>query len=131
MGFKHEEEKLELRVHTNDMGLKAKRNKDLSTLSGGEKSFSTICLLLALWQSAGCPIRGLDEYDVFMDAANRRIATKMLIDTARASNDVQMILISPNAIQNYVDDAGVKVIRIADPQRGQGVLAAEDFAPER
>lgn len=30
-------------------------------LSGGEKSFSTICLLLAIWEAMGAPIRALDE----------------------------------------------------------------------
>ncbi|CAG8747645.1 15581_t:CDS:1, partial [Dentiscutata heterogama] len=32
-------------------------DKDPKSLSGGEKSFSTICLLLALWEAMGCPIR--------------------------------------------------------------------------
>ena len=31
------------------------------TLSGGEKSFSQICLLLSLWEAMGSPIRCLDE----------------------------------------------------------------------
>lgn len=35
------------------------REKDPRSLSGGEKSFSTICLLLSLWESIGCPIRCL------------------------------------------------------------------------
>lgn len=78
--FRFEERKLELRVIPIEDADKDKvrKSKDASTLSGGEKSFSTICLLLALWHAAGCPIRGLDEYDVFMDAVNRRIATKMV-----------------------------------------------------
>lgn len=44
------------------------------TLSGGEKSFSQICLLLALWEAMGSPIRCLDElyvtlHPVFMLSA--------------------------------------------------------------
>lgn len=49
------------------------------TLSGGEKSFSTIALLLTLWDSVNCPIRCLDEFDVFMDDVNRRVALKMMV----------------------------------------------------
>jgi structural maintenance of chromosomes protein 6 len=35
------------------------RDKDPKSLSGGEKSFSTICLLLSLWEAIGCPLRCL------------------------------------------------------------------------
>lgn len=49
------------------------------TLSGGEKSFSSICLLLAIWEAMGSPLRCLDEFDVFMDQVNRAISTDMLV----------------------------------------------------
>ena len=35
--------------------------KDTRALSGGEKSFSTACFLLSLWDCIGCPIRCLGE----------------------------------------------------------------------
>ena len=35
--------------------------RQTNTLSGGEKSFSQICLLLALWDAMGSPFRCLDE----------------------------------------------------------------------
>lgn len=38
------------------------RGPDMKSLSGGEKSFSTICLLLALWDHMLVPFRALDEF---------------------------------------------------------------------
>lgn len=59
--FDHTAQTLQLRVQTEDTGGNQAREKDPKALSGGEKSFSTICLLLALWESIGCPIRCLGE----------------------------------------------------------------------
>jgi chromosome segregation ATPase len=55
------------------------RFKAPRALSGGERSFSTVSLLLALWETVSCPIRCLDEWDVFLDAVNRQLAAKMLV----------------------------------------------------
>ena len=48
-------------------------------LSGGERSFSTVSLLLSLWDTASSPLRCLDEWDVFLDAGNRGVAARMLV----------------------------------------------------
>lgn len=53
--------------------------RNTKTLSGGEKSFSSICMLLSVWEAIGSPIRCLDEFDVFMDNVNRAISTNMLV----------------------------------------------------
>jgi chromosome segregation ATPase len=37
------------------------------TLSGGEKSYTTLCLLLALGRVTSVPFAIFDEIDVFMD----------------------------------------------------------------
>ena len=66
-------------VKTEDQANNKAREKDIQALSGGEKSFSTICLLLSLWEAIGCPLRCLDEFDVFMDAVNRRISMRMMV----------------------------------------------------
>lgn len=38
----------------------------MKSLSGGERSVSTICFLTALWGAMESPFRCLDEFDVFM-----------------------------------------------------------------
>ena len=61
-------------------------SRDMKTLSGGEKSYSTISLVLALWSQIQPPFRILDEFDVFMDSLNRRIALDQIINYAKVYN---------------------------------------------
>ncbi|KAL3952329.1 hypothetical protein ACCO45_014046 [Purpureocillium lilacinum] len=91
---------------------KSSAGRNTKTLSGGEKSFSSICMLLSVWEAIGSPIRCLDEFDVFMDNVNRAISTNMLVDAARRSVSRQYILITPNAIEGRARlDKDVKIIR--------------------
>ncbi|KAF2760752.1 P-loop containing nucleoside triphosphate hydrolase protein [Pseudovirgaria hyperparasitica] len=92
------------------------------TLSGGEKSFSTICLLLALWDAMGSPLRCLDEYDVFMDNKIRSESTKMMIQAARQSVSRQFILITPHGVSDGHTEKDINVFRMPDPERGQQTL---------
>jgi chromosome segregation ATPase len=85
--------------------------RQTKTLSGGEKSFSTICLLLALWDAMGSPIRCLDEFDVFMDSVNRDISMKMMIQAARRAVGRQYILITPQAMNSVEGMDDVRIHR--------------------
>jgi len=118
--FNHDKGTLDIRVQTDDQAQTQgnSREKDPRSLSGGEKSFSTICLLLSLWECIGCPLRCLDEFDVFMDAINRRISMKMMIDTANTSDRKQYILITPQDMTNVQLGPSVRVLRMPDPERG-------------
>ncbi|KAI9785860.1 MAG: Structural maintenance of chromosomes protein 6 [Peltula sp. TS41687] len=116
----HQRHQLDLHVEPDET--KTGKGRQTKTLSGGEKSFSTICLLLSLWEAMGSPIRCLDEFDVFMDNVNRDVSLRMMIMAARRSVGRQFILITPQSMGN-VDVAGdVKIIKLSDPERGQTTL---------
>ncbi|CAK7266193.1 Structural maintenance of chromosomes protein 6 [Sporothrix epigloea] len=113
----HKRKKLRVQVEPDETRRKVS-GRDTRTLSGGEKSFSSICLLLAIWEAMGSPLRCLDEFDVFMDNVNRDVSTNMLVDAARRSVGRQYIFITPNAIQGNARHApDVKIIRLTDPRQ--------------
>lgn len=74
----HENHTLDVQVEP-DKTRKNAATRNTKTLSGGEKSFASICLLLAIWEAMSAPLRCLDEFDVFMDNVNRAISTNMLV----------------------------------------------------
>jgi structural maintenance of chromosomes protein 6 len=96
--FDHRRKFLDLQVEPDKTVSKA-AGRSTKTLSGGEKSFSSICLLLSIWEAMGSPLRCLDEFDVFMDNVNRAVSTNMLVTAARRSVNRQYIFITPNAIE--------------------------------
>ncbi|KAI8376349.1 uncharacterized protein BYT42DRAFT_574286 [Radiomyces spectabilis] len=114
--FNHAKERLEVRVATGDQFRKGTRQKDSKSLSGGEKSFSQVSLLLSLWQSISSPILCLDEFDVYMDAVNRKQSMKMMMDSAH-ENSSQYILITPQDASNMKPGPYVTIHRLADPER--------------
>ncbi|EIE85364.1 hypothetical protein RO3G_10074 [Rhizopus delemar RA 99-880] len=114
--FNHKLKKLDIRVATGDQYSKGTRQKDSRSLSGGEKSYSQISLLLSLWQSISSPIICLDEFDVFMDAVNRKQTMNMIMNAA-GDNSSQYILITPQGASNLIPGPYVTIHRLADPER--------------
>ncbi|RHZ53073.1 DNA repair protein SMC6 [Aspergillus thermomutatus] len=98
---------------------KESAGRGAKTLSGGEKSFSQVCLLLALWEAMGSPVRCLDEFDVYMDHINRKMAIDMLMLAARRSIGRQFILITPGSRAEITLAPDVRVKELAEPERGQ------------
>eukprot|EP00088_Acartia_fossae_P018470 TRINITY_DN20683_c0_g1_i2.p1 TRINITY_DN20683_c0_g1~~TRINITY_DN20683_c0_g1_i2.p1 ORF type:complete len:913 (+),score=280.53 TRINITY_DN20683_c0_g1_i2:273-2741(+) len=76
-------------------GEEERSNTDVSTLSGGEKSYTQMCLICALWDMMEPPFRCLDEWDVFLDSVNRKDIARELLEFSLKKLDKQFIFISP------------------------------------
>uniref|UniRef100_A0AAR2JEX8 Structural maintenance of chromosomes protein 6 n=1 Tax=Pygocentrus nattereri TaxID=42514 RepID=A0AAR2JEX8_PYGNA len=97
MVFNHKKEALSVSVQPGE-GDKATLS-DMRSLSGGERSFSTVCFVLSLWAIAEAPFRCLDEFDVYMDMVNRRISMDMMLKIAASQRYRQFIFLTPQIPQ--------------------------------
>ncbi|KAF3433163.1 hypothetical protein FNV43_RR24265 [Rhamnella rubrinervis] len=89
--------------------------RDTRGLSGGERSFSTLCFTLALHDMTEAPFRAMDEFDVFMDAVSRKISLDTLVDFALAQGS-QWIFITPHDISMVKQDERIKKQQMAAPR---------------
>lgn len=94
------------------------KKRTVESLSGGEKSFTQIALLLAIWKVMDSKVRGLDEFDVFMDSVNRSISIKLLLSELRKYPKSQSIFITPQdiAVVGDLDSKDVKIHKMNDPR---------------
>lgn len=120
MVFDHANESLSLQVNV-EQGIK-RVAKDTRSLSGGERSFSTVSFIMALWEAMESPFRCLDEFDVFMDMVNRRISMEMMLKVAKEQQEKQFILLTPQDMSAIGSSRKVKIFRLLDPERGQTTL---------
>lgn len=122
LDYHHQLRELHLSIRTDGEQNKPEQTRDIKQLSGGEKSFGTTCFLLSLWGSIGAPLRCLDEFDVFMDAVNRRIVMDMLVEHARQRN-FQFILITPIPLNDFLAaNPDIHVVRMKEP--GKNIIGA-------
>uniref|UniRef100_A0A7S4NJE4 Rad50/SbcC-type AAA domain-containing protein n=1 Tax=Odontella aurita TaxID=265563 RepID=A0A7S4NJE4_9STRA len=114
--FNHDDHSLNLIVqkdNTNEMS----QTKDVKALSGGERSFTTLALLLALGESLETPFRVMDEFDVFLDPVARKIALDNMVTAAKSLEHRQFIFITPQDLSNLKTDPMLKIIRMKPPAR--------------
>ena len=91
--------KLEVRLSSKEKGSKKNVVKDMKSLSGGERSLSTLAFVLALGNQCESPFRASDEFDVFMDAVNRKVSLRTLLHFAvDKGQQTQLILLTPQDI---------------------------------
>lgn len=91
-------------------------NTTVTNLSGGERSYSSFAFLHALWQCLGFPFCILDEFDVFMDTANRTRAIQELVAHAKLSPNLQFIFLTPQDV-SFLNDKAVTILRMTDPTK--------------
>ncbi|NWW11028.1 SMC6 protein, partial [Oreocharis arfaki] len=118
--FDHKNETLSITVQPREEE-KASRS-DLRSLSGGERSFSTVCFILSLWNISESPFRCMDEFDVYMDMVNRRIAIDMILERADFQRHRQFILFTPLSMSSLPTSAHIRILRMPDPPRDQRTL---------
>ncbi|XP_007561866.1 structural maintenance of chromosomes protein 6 [Poecilia formosa] len=100
---------------------------DMRSLSGGERSFSTVCFMLSLWEITESPFRCLDEFDVYMDMHNRRICLDLLLELSERQHLRQFIFITPLNTSNLPKSALIKIHHLRDPEREDGQSRDRDL----
>ncbi|XP_017036379.1 structural maintenance of chromosomes protein 6 [Drosophila kikkawai] len=71
------------------------KTSNTRSLSGGERSFTTVSLLKGLWSTSDHPFYFLDEYDVFTDEVNRKFITEILINEGMDYKNRQFCFLTP------------------------------------
>jgi chromosome segregation ATPase len=85
--------------------------------SGGERSYATMCLLLALGEKLETPFRIFDEFDVFLDAQSRKLVMQQVIHTAKKLENRQFIFITPQDLSNLKTDDKFRIYKLNPPAR--------------
>lgn len=112
----HARKILELEVHSSNDSNKS--INDARSLSGGERSYSTVAFILALWECTDLPFYFLDEFDVFMDKVNRRIIMDILLDHTKMHPQSQFTFLTPLDTSNVLAEDYVTIHKLAPPERG-------------
>ena len=95
-------------------GEKGQTVRDMRSMSGGERSYSTLAFNLSLGDTNESPFSAMDEFDVFMDAVNRKVSIESLLKFARIHDDKQFVFITPQDISAVDAEAeDVKIMKMA------------------
>ena len=97
------------------------QTKDVKALSGGERSFTTLSLLLAIGESLETPFRVMDEFDVFLDPVARKLALNTLIKLSKEMEHRQFIFITPQDLSQIQTDSKLRIFKLKPPARSSRV----------
>ncbi|CAN8071656.1 unnamed protein product [Agarophyton chilense] len=91
--------------------------EQLSSMSGGERSYTTLAFILALAEICQMPVRVFDEIDVFQDDATRRVAFRRMTDfCTQYLSDRQIIIITPQKLPHLESSPAIR-IQVLQPPR--------------
>ncbi|KAL4624001.1 structural maintenance of chromosomes protein 6-like isoform X1 [Arapaima gigas] len=110
MIFDHNNETLSLVVKP--PGCEDDAVSDVRLLSGGERSFATVCFILSLWEITESPFRCLDEFDVYMDMHNRHISMNLLVELSQRQHRRQFIFITPQHTSSIPENNLIRTINL-------------------
>ena len=116
--FDHHTKKLIIKSQTNNED-EHSQCSDVRQLSGGERSYTTLCLLMALGHVIECPFRIMDEYDVFLDQIARKVTLNLLQDYALRPEQRgrQFVIITPQSLSDIRTTAQTRIHRMQPPVR--------------
>jgi chromosome segregation ATPase len=91
VNYKEKRLALEVRLEGQKEG-----TNNMKDLSGGERSYTSLAFILALGRvGVNPPFHALDEFDVYMDQVNRRLAFMFLLEFQLQHPDRQLLLFTP------------------------------------
>lgn len=122
----HQSKEVSLKVKMDSYNeVAASQVSNIRVLSGGEKSFVTLSLIMATAHIIESPFFIMDEFDVFMDEANRHVSLMTIIQTAREERK-QFIFITPHNLETVVKEmerdgknSDIQIVTLADHQHGR------------
>ncbi|XP_045775943.1 structural maintenance of chromosomes protein 6 [Maniola jurtina] len=112
----HQKDELMLKVSGREGSRSA---SSTASLSGGERSYTTVAFITSLWECVDLPFYFMDEFDVFMDDVNQQIAVTLLLDMAARLTARQFVFLTPHGAKLSLKDAPVPadVISLGNPRQ--------------
>lgn len=120
----HNKQHLAIRVEPKEGVSGDNVHQDLKALSGGERSFSTVCFMLALWEAMECPFSIMDEFDIFMDMGKRRVSLEMILEMTRRKSANQFVFLTPLELPAIDALQHVNIMVMPEPSRKRPAVAA-------
>ncbi|KAK9498745.1 hypothetical protein O3M35_003312 [Rhynocoris fuscipes] len=112
--FDHDKKRLDIIIKPDPRAVELE--SPILTLSGGERSFSMVAFIMALWKNMSSPFYFLDEFDVFMDEVNRKMVMDLLINTAKSNPEHQYVFLTPHSTMAEEDSKIINIFRMNDPR---------------